>query len=131
VKVEIDDGDGTYLEVPAFTVSGQTGEIILISNPTFNNVISQTIPPRLPWPPTGRVRLSYTYLGNQVLSRLNQRIFYKVATEAVDPDDPSKRIETPLEEVEWRSTFDIEEIDYIWREGIRRNRWILEQSGEG
>jgi hypothetical protein len=130
VRVEIDDGDGVYLDVPAFTVSGQTGEISLISYPTYNNVINQTIPPRLPWPPMGRVRLSYTYLNHQVLSRLNQRLYYKVVTVAVDPNDPSKRIETPLDEVEWRSTFDIEEIDYIWREAIRRNRWLLEQTGE-
>jgi hypothetical protein len=130
VKLEIDDGDGTFLEVPAFTVSGQTGEITLISNPTFNNVINQVIPPRLPWPPNGRIRLSYTYLSNQVLSQLNQRIYYKVTTVAVDPNDPSKRIETPLDEAEFRSTFDMEEIDWIWREGIRRNRWMLEQSGE-
>lgn len=130
VKIEIDDGDGIFLEVPAFTVSGQTGEIVLISNPTFNNTINQIIPPRLPWPPNGRVRLSYTYLNNQVLSELGQRIYYKVTTVAIDPSDPNKRIETPLNEVEFRSTFDMEEIDYIWREGIRRNRWLLEQSGE-
>jgi hypothetical protein len=130
VKIEINDGDGTYLQVPAFCVSGQTGEITLISYPTFNPSISQVIPPRLPWPPTGRVRLSYTYLANQVLSRLNQRIYYKVTTQAVNPDDPSRYIETPLDEVEWRSTADIGEVDYIWREAIRRNRWILEQAGE-
>lgn len=130
VKIEIDDGDGNYIQVPAFTVSGQTGEICLISYPTFNQSISQIVPPRLPWPPNGRVRLSYTYLANQVLSRLNQRIYYKVTTEAVDPNDSRKHIETPLDEIEWRSTADIEEIDYIWRESIRRNRWILEQAGE-
>jgi hypothetical protein len=61
---------------------------------------------------------------------LHQRLFYKVTTVAVDPEDNSKRIETPLEEVEWRSTHDIEEIDYIWREAMRRNNWILEQGGE-
>jgi hypothetical protein len=53
-----------------------------------------------------------------------------VTTVAVDPNDNSKKIETPINEVEWRSTSDIEEIDYIWREAIKRNRWILEQAGE-
>jgi len=130
IKVEIDDGDGTFLEVPAFSVSGPTGEITLISYPTYNNVISQLLPPRLPHPPNGRVRLSYTYLRNQVLSRLNQRIYYKVTSVAVDPNDSTRTIETPLVECDWRSTFDIEEIDYIWREAIKRNYWILEQSGE-
>jgi hypothetical protein len=67
---------------------------------------------------------------HEVLSRLQQRIFYKVTTVAVDPKDNSKRIETPLDEMEYRSTFDIEEIDYIWREAMLRNHWILEQGGE-
>jgi hypothetical protein len=130
VKIEINDGDGNYIQVPAFSVSGQTGEITLISYPTFNQSISQVIPPRLPWPPNGRVRLSYTYLSNQVLSRLNQRIYYKATAVAVDPNDPTKYIETPLDEVEWRSTADIGEIDWIWREALKRNFWILEQAGE-
>lgn len=130
VIVEIDDGDGTYVTVPAFTVSGPTGEVTLISGPTYNYSVNQVIPPRLPHPPLGRVRLTYTYLGNQVLSRLNQRIYYKATTVAVDPNDNTKRIESPIEEVEWRSTFDIEEIDYVMKEMIRRNRWLLEQAGE-
>lgn len=130
VRVEIDDGDGDFVVVPAFSVTGRVGEITLISGPTYNYTVNQVIPARLPWPPNGRVRLTYTYLGNQVLSNLNQRIYYKVTTVAVDPSDASKRIETPLDEVEWRSTFDIEEIDYIWREAIKRNNWLLEQAGE-
>jgi len=130
VKVEIDDGDGSFIEVPAFMVTGHVGEITLISYPTYNYTINQVVPARLPWPPNGKVRLTYTYLGNQVLSRLNQRIYYKVTTVAIDPTDNSKRIETPLDEVEWRSTADIEEIDFIWREAIKRNRWLLDQAGE-
>lgn len=130
VKVEIDDGDGSYLEIPAFCISGKTGEIDLISSPTFNSTVEQIIPPRLPWPPNGRIRITYKHLKNEVLSRLQQRIFYKVTTVAVDPTDNSKRVETPIDEVEYRSTFDIEEIDYIWKEAMRRNRWILEQGGE-
>jgi len=130
VKIEIDDGDGTYLEVPAFSVSGHIGEVTLISKPTFNYKISQLLPPRLPWPPDGHVRLTYKYLKNQVLSVLSQRLNYKVTTVAIDPDDNSKQIETPLDEVEWRCTADMEEIDYIWKEAIRRNRWILDQAGE-
>jgi hypothetical protein len=130
VRVEIDDGNGDFVVVPAFSVTGRVGEITLISGPTYNYTVNQVIPARLPWPPNGRVRLTYTYLGNQVLSHLNQRIYYKVTTVAVDPSDASKRIETPLDEVEWRSTFDIEEIDYIWREAIKRNNWLLEQAGE-
>lgn len=130
VVLEIDDGDGTFRQEPAFRLSGRFGEVELITKPTWNYAAEQTIPARLPRPPLGRVRLSYSYLRHSVLSRLNQRIFYKVTAVAVDPDDNAKRIETPLEEVSWRSTFDMEAIDYIWREAILRNRWLLEQGGE-
>jgi hypothetical protein len=130
VKVEIDNGDGLFKEVPAFKVSGDLGEIQLISTPVYNYQLQQIVPPRLPVAPNGRVRISYTYLKNQVLTVLSQRIYYKVTTVAVDPNDASKTIETPLEEVSERSTFDIEIIDYIWREAILRNRYILEQGGE-
>jgi hypothetical protein len=130
IIVEIDDGSGTFVEVPAFTLSGKTGEVILISRPTYNQDVEQVIPPRLPYPPNGKVKLTYKYLKHSVLSRLSQRIYYKATTVAVNPLDNSKQIETPIEEVEWRSTADIEEIDWIWREAILRNRWILEQGGE-
>jgi hypothetical protein len=130
VKVEIDDGDGIFLEMPAFTVNGNTGEIQLISSPVYNHALQQVIPPRLPKPPNGRVRISYYTLNHQVLTVLSQRIYYKVTTVAVNPKDPTSTIETPLEEISDRSAFDIEMIDYIWREAINRNRWILEQGGE-
>jgi len=130
VRVEIDNGDGIFLAVPAFSVNGITGEIQLISTPVFNYETQQILPPRLPVPPTGRVKISYNYTQNLVLTVLNQRIYYKVTTVATDPQDSSKTIETPLDEVSERSTFDIEQIDWIWREAILRNRWILEQGGE-
>jgi hypothetical protein len=128
VRVEIDDGDGQFLEVPAYSVVGHTGEIALITDPVFNSVLEQIIPPRLPHPPNGRVRLSYRYLKHSVVSSLNQRIFYKVTTVARDAQ--GEIIETPIEEVNDRSTFDIDEVDWIWKEAMRRNMWILEQAGE-
>jgi len=130
VLVEIDNGDGIFVAVPAFSMNGSLGIIELISKPSFNHAVEQIIPPRLPWPPNGKVRITYRYLRHSVLSRLQQRIYYKVTSVAVNPSDPSLRIETPIDEVEYKSTFDIEEIDYIWKEAIRRNRWILEQGGE-
>ena len=130
VKVEIDDGDGTFLEVPAFAVNGVTGEIQLISAPSYNQELQQVIPPRLPRQPGGRVRISYYYLRYSVLTVLNQRTFYKVTTVAVDPHDASKTIETPIDEISDRSAFDIDMIDWVWREAIKRNMWILEQGGE-
>ena len=130
VQVEIDSGDGVFKAMPAFAVDGKFGKITLISNPTYNNDLQQIIPPRLPWPPNGKVRVTYKYLKHSVLTRLSQRIYYKVTAVAVDPKDNSKRIETPIDEVEWRSLADIDEIDWMWREAIRRIRWKLEQAGE-
>lgn len=130
VLLEIDDGDGTFLEIPAYSLNGKTGEIVLIRYPVYNYEVSQVVPPRLPNPPNGRVRITYRYLEHSVLSVLSQRIYYKVTTVAVDPDDPTTTIETPLGEISSRTAFDVEAIDYIWREGILRNRWLLEQGGE-
>jgi hypothetical protein len=130
IHVEIDDGDGQFLDMPAYQVNGFSGEITLISWPVYNNELQQVIPPRLPYPPNGRVRVTYKYLEHQVLTVLSQRIYYKVTTVAVDPKDATKTIETPIEEISERSGFDIDMLDYIWKEAIRRNRWILEQGGE-
>jgi len=130
IKVEIDNGDGLFLEVPAFSIDGLTGEIQLISTPVFNYQLQQILPPRLPAGTNGRVRISYTYLSNSIQTDISKNIYYKVTTVAVDPKDESKTIETPLDEISERSPLDIESIDYIWREAIRRNRWILEQGGE-
>jgi hypothetical protein len=130
VQVKIDNGDGTFLVMPAFSVDGVSGQIELISSSIFNNDLNQIIPPRLPIPPNGKVHISYNYIKNQVLTVLSQRIYYKATTVAVDPNDNSKTLETPLEEISERSPLDIEAIDYIWREAVLRNRYILEQGGE-
>lgn len=130
VRVEVDNGDGSFIEVPAYSVNGVTGEIELIRFPVYNYELNQIVPARLPYPPNGRVRITYRYLKHNVLTVLSQRIYYKVTTVAIDPNDSNNTIETPLEEISERSAFDIEMIDYIWREAILRNRWILEQGGE-
>jgi hypothetical protein len=130
IKVEIDNGDGQFLEMPAYGLDGITGQIDLINFPVYNYMLQQIVPPRLPYPPNGRVRLTYTFLQHSVLTKLNQRIYYKVTSVAADPNDETKTIETPLDEISARSAFDIEALDYIWREAILRNRWILEQGGE-
>jgi len=130
VRLFIDDGDGSFVETPAYAVHGSTGQVQLINKFTFNYQVQQIIPPRLPQPPNGRVQITYRYLKHAVISYLNQRIYYKVTTVAEDPNNPGQRIETPLDEVSAVSMFDIEPVDWVWREAIRRNRWILDQGGE-
>jgi hypothetical protein len=130
IVVEIDNGDGSFVEVPAFAVNGITGEIELVRFPVYSYELNQIVPPRLPYPPDGRVRITYRYIRHHVLTELSQRIFYKVTSVAVDPNDSNSTIETPLDEIADQSAFDVEIIDYIWREAILRNRWLLEQGGE-
>jgi len=43
---------------------------------------------------------------------------------------PQTLMETPLEYAVVTSNAEIEKIDYIWREAVRRNQWILTQGGE-
>jgi hypothetical protein len=74
-----------------------------------------------------------SYLAYDMSSRLrvgpDKRDFYRVTTVASDPLT-DKLYETPLDQCKPFSDREIEQVDYMWREGIRRNNWILEQGGE-
>jgi hypothetical protein len=39
-------------------------------------------------------------------------------------------LETPLEQACFTSNQELEKLDWIWKEAVRRNRWILSQGGE-
>jgi hypothetical protein len=116
--------------VPAFKVIGASGEIYLINKKIYNNTTNRLEDPILPDPNNGgEIYVSYTYINNLVDTTADRKIYYKVTTVAQVPDS-GPTVETPLNEVEANSRFDTEKIDWIWAEAIRRNRWILEQSGE-
>lgn len=74
-----------------------------------------------------------SYLAYDPSTRLgvgvDRRDFYRLTTVAEDPLT-GRLHETPLDQCQPFSDREVEKIDYIWREGIRRNNWILEQSGE-
>lgn len=119
-----------FVEVPAWKVIGETGEIYLISNKVYNAKTNKLELPLLPDIASGgEVRVSYTYIDNLIQTDIARRIYYKVTTVAFDPDD-STTTETSLDQVEAINLYDMERVDYIWAEAIRRNRWILEQGGE-
>jgi len=129
VIVEVDTGDGSgYQVVPAFKVRGEVGEIILNSNRTYNTQTNNFDDPCLPDLLSGGVRISYSYINTLIATDINRKVYYKVTT--VAEDENSTQIETPLDQVEAKSVYDMERIDYIWSEAIRRNHWILEQGGE-
>ena len=131
VKVEIKETAASpYVIVPAWKVVGETGEVFLIKNPVYNHTTNQVDPPILPDPSQGgEIRISYTYINNHIQTDINRKIYYKVTTVAVDPDS-GDTIETPLAQCDAISLYDMEKIDWIWAEAIRRNKWILEQGGE-
>ncbi len=113
-------------EVPVFRVLGETGEVELITGPIYDPSIQQLVNPVLPGP-NSVTQLTYTYNSVLISVALNQRIFYKLTAVALVNGD---MVETPLNQCTPISVFDTENLDYIWREAMRRNRWILEQGGE-
>jgi hypothetical protein len=112
---------------PAF-VSGESGEVELSTDPIYDKQANKKVDPPLP-DPDSTVLCTYRYNTNKLRRRHYQRIFYRVTAVGRRQWDNELR-ETPLEECESKSIHHMEELDYIWKEGIRRNGWILDQSGE-
>ena len=117
------------------TVVGTLGEVEIDSN-VYPDVSKQNYIPRVL--PTNSSRVTCTYRRQRSLLKtdLKQRIFYRVTTVGIpcscDWEEASSGdlVETPLERGAATNTFEIEKLDYIWREAVRRNRYILEQGGE-
>jgi hypothetical protein len=84
----------------------------------------------LPMGPADAVVVTYYTLKNIVLPGVDKKSFYRVTTVAEDTAQPGGLIETPLNVTAPSSDMQIEQLDYIWREAIRRNHWILTQGGE-
>lgn len=117
---------------PARVVSvfGPTGEITLDTSVPVNPADTRFSPSPLPTGPGDSVAVSYYTLKNLVSPGVDKKSFYRVTSVAVDPTQPGGLSETPLNVTAPASDMQIEQLDYIWREGIRRNLWILEQGGE-
>ena len=131
VKIDIKPtSTDAFQTVPAFRVVGETGEIFLITGKVYNHTTNRLDPPVLPDPNRGgEIRVSYYYIENRIQTDIYRKIYYKATTVAENPDTHELK-ETPLNECEAVSLYDMEKIDWIWAEAIRRNRWILEQGGE-
>ncbi len=125
--------DGELARVAS--VFGEAGEIEIDPNP-YPDVAHQTkLPGTVPAPGT-RVTVSYRYNRSYIRTDLAQRVFYRVTTVGTllssdcGTPDPTALIETPLDQAAFTSSMEIEKVDWIWKEGVRRNRWILDQGGE-
>lgn len=116
--------------VPADFVFGLNGEITLINLPVYDVATDRSGCATLPVQPTDVVLVSYYTVRNFIRSGLDTKLFYRLTTVAADPGSLSGLIETPLQYSQPISNIDIETLDWVWREAIRRNNWILEQGGE-
>jgi len=120
---------------PVTRVLGQSGEIDLDPDPVWNPATETYVYPPVPKADgTSVVTVAYRYSRLSLVTALdaNSKVFYRLATVAVDPTgtSPSGLVETPLGYSEPLPALDSEKTDYIWTEAVRRNRWILEQGGE-
>lgn len=117
------------VEVPVDSVFGQSGEVELINQPTFDLLTEKLVPAILP-DENSIVTITYRTNCNVVDLSLDRKITYRITTVAEAWDNPGPLYETPLEYSTPLTPYRGESMDYIWREAIRRNNWILEQGGE-
>jgi hypothetical protein len=115
--------------VPVHDVFGPNGQVTLINQPSFNQATEKFEGPYLPTSTT-QVEISYWTNRNHVRSGLDSNLFYRLTTVVLDASTPSGYRETPLEYCPVLTMNDVETMDYIWREAVRRNQWILQQGGE-
>jgi len=124
VQLYIDD-----VLVPVDRVFGPGGEVTLINLVTYNPATEKSEDVALP-SATSKVECFYYANRNHVLSGLDANLHYRFTTVVLDATKPSGYRETNLAWCEPVSTLAVERLDYIWKEAIRRNNWILQQGGE-
>lgn len=145
VKENSQAAPATYPEDVHVTIDGETviplrvngvnGEVEI--NPyIYADVNTQKLDPSLVPGPNSVVTCTYRRNRSLLKTDLGQRVFYRITTVAVPLNcDLTKvrcenLVETPLEHAVATSSMEIEKLDWMWREAIRRNRYILEQGGE-
>lgn len=130
VQVRVDG-----VPVPVLAVYGQTGEVE-IDVRRYPDPGTQTYLPTVVPTSTSKVTCTYRYSRSVVRTDLVERIFYRFTTVGIPFDvnpancSPGDLLETPLESATATSNYEIEKLDYMWREAIRKNHWILQEGGE-
>jgi len=122
------------VRVPVADVFGPTGQITLDTAPVWDASTEQWIQFTAPTETTPVTVNYYWKRGETLVNVLDEKhkVFYRLTTVAIDEsgESPTGLVETPLGYTEPISPMNSEKMDYIWKEAIRRNRWILEQGGE-
>ncbi len=112
------------------SINSKLGEVELRRNATFDVASQIQTPAILPQGPDDVVLASYRYyLAREVPTQLDQKTYYRITTVAVDKDT-GVLVETPLDKAAEVNNRQIEALDWIWREAIRYNRFLLSQGGE-
>jgi len=105
------------------------GEVELEPFPTFDVASQQQFPAVLPLNEVDVVLATYRYVSKKVRTDLGQRIFYRITTVARDRNT-GQLMETALDRAAQGNNQQTETLDWIWREAVRRNRFLLHQGGE-
>ncbi len=119
------NGQAAFVE----SIRANLGEVELRKFPSFDVANQRTTQPVLPTNPSDVVLATYRYRRNEVKTDLGQRVFYRVTTVATDLET-GDLIETPLDRASQANNQEVEKLDYMWREAIRRQRWLLDHGGE-
>ncbi len=117
--------DGVQSNV--YSIDSNRGLVELRNYATYDAVNQTKVDPILPVPGS-TVLATYRYVDNKVKRSLNQRIFYKITTVVDDPEYGLQ--ETPLDRAATVNVHEVEKLDYMWREAVRRNHFLLVQGGE-
>lgn len=123
------------VRVPVLNIFPRTGEIE-ISPYRGADIATQKLEPSTAPTPTSRVTCTYRYTRSLLRTDLAQRVFYRAVTVGLPIDcdlatvQPQDLVETPLENASSTSNAEIEKLDYMWKEAVRRNHWILQEGGE-
>ena len=119
--------DGQQTDVDS--VFGKTGEVTLVNEPSFDIATETQINKPL-FNEFSAVEIHYYTPKNYLNSGLDRYLHYRLTTVVTDSTVPEGVRETPLAYATTVSNHEIEKLDYIWREAVRRNGWILQQGGE-
>jgi len=115
---------------PVAYIVGQTGEVTLSQGYKLDPINSTTTPDLII---NENSVVTITYLAYSHSDRLgyflDKNTYYRITTVAEDPISGGLQ-ETPINYAVPFSDIEIEKVDWMWREGIRRNQWALEQGGE-
>lgn len=117
------------VEVLVDDVFGRSCEVRLVNQSHIDPITQQRVDPVLP-SEGSTVEISYWTNQNFFNTTLDKKVFYRITTVALSSETPSGLSETPLAQCQAVHLMEVESLDYIWREAIRRNNWILEQGGE-